>query len=74
MVPLIDFICIAHIELDAAGPLITLVDREWAYCAGHAATDHEWQTLDPPRPVHAIHQLTAPAGSTRDVAALHRRA
>jgi hypothetical protein len=74
MTPFIDFICTAHIELNATGPLITLVDRGWAYCAGHATTDHEWQKLDPPRPVNAIHQLAAPAVAGSPVEGLQPRA
>lgn len=43
----IELICDAHVTRDPVGPLITLVDRRWAYCAAHAADGHRWRRTAP---------------------------
>jgi hypothetical protein len=75
MAALIDFICVAHTDLNGTGPLVTLFEGQWAYCGGHGTTEHQWQRLEPARPVHAVHQLTAPwIRSDQDAASVQRRA
>lgn len=44
---LIERICEAHREPDAEGPLVTMVEGAWAYCAGHARGEHEWRVIEP---------------------------
>ena len=43
----IERICEAHPERDPEGPLVTILDNVWAYCAGHAERDHEWRVIEP---------------------------
>jgi hypothetical protein len=52
MKALIEFVCRAHVQLDEVGPLITLVDGRWAYCAERATGDHDWIEIPPTRPEH----------------------
>jgi hypothetical protein len=43
----IELFCDAHLVHDPVGPLITLIDRRWAYCASHAESGHEWRRIAP---------------------------
>ena len=48
---LIERICVAHRDRDPEGPLVTMVEGAWAYCAGHADAGHDWRVIEPtPRP------------------------
>jgi hypothetical protein len=44
---LIERICDAHRDRDPEGPLVTMVEGAWAYCAGHSSTEHEWRVIEP---------------------------
>jgi hypothetical protein len=44
---LIARICDAHRDRDPEGPLVTVVDGAWAYCAGHRESAHEWRVIEP---------------------------
>ena len=44
---LIERICDGHVAPDRTGPLITLLDGRWAYCAGHGAAGHRWRAIAP---------------------------
>ena len=44
---LIERICDTHPDRDPEGPLVTVVDERWAYCAGHGAAPHEWRAVGP---------------------------
>ena len=46
MAALIALRCVAHV-LGSSEPLITTVEGVWAYCAGGAAKDHDWQSIEP---------------------------
>jgi hypothetical protein len=46
---LIEFVCRAHPTAKGPGPLITLVDGEWAYCEGNGRGGHEWIRMEPTR-------------------------
>ena len=54
---LIERICDAHPDRDPEGPLVTVVDGVWAFCAGHADSGHQWRATDPV----ARHVLDTPA-------------
>jgi hypothetical protein len=43
----IERVCDAHRDRDPSGPLVTVMDSVWAYCAGHRDADHEWRTIEP---------------------------
>ena len=45
--PLIERICDVHTERDPEGPLVTVVDGVWAYCAGHGEGGHQWRAAGP---------------------------
>jgi hypothetical protein len=48
----IERICEAHRERDPEGPLVTMLDGAWAYCAGHQQAEHDWRVIEPTaRPV-----------------------
>ena len=49
MTAFIQLVCKAHTDPDPVGPLITLVDGTWAYCAGNAVDDHDWSPIPPTR-------------------------
>lgn len=44
---LIERICDGHPDRDPEGPLVTMVEGAWAYCAGHADGEHEWRVIEP---------------------------
>ena len=44
---MIERICDAHREPDPEGPMVTMVDGAWAYCAGHGDAGHEWRVIEP---------------------------
>jgi hypothetical protein len=48
----IEFVCRAHVYSEDPGPLITLVDGRWAYCAGRADGGHDWIRIPPTRREH----------------------
>ena len=54
---LIERVCDAHPDRDPDGPLVTVIDGVWAYCAGHAEASHEWRVTEPV----ARHVLDTPA-------------
>jgi hypothetical protein len=56
---LIARICEAHRERDPAGPLVTVVDGAWAYCAGHRETEHEWRVIEPTQRQFVEEQIAA---------------
>ena len=56
---LIELLCLKHAEPDPVGPLITLVDGVWAYCAGHGSGDHSWTRIEATRR-EQIGDVTAP--------------
>jgi hypothetical protein len=43
----IERICDAHTDPDPEGPLVTIVEGRWAYCAGHGGSDHGWRATPP---------------------------
>ena len=43
----IEIVCDAHLTRDPVGPLVTLVEGRWAYCAAHANGGHRWRRLAP---------------------------
>ena len=47
MTAFIERICDAHRDRDRDGPLLTLVEGAWAYCAGHGDERHEWRIIEP---------------------------
>lgn len=47
MTALIELACRAHLQPDGQGPLVTIVDGIWAYCAERASGDHEWLRIPP---------------------------
>jgi hypothetical protein len=49
MTTLIELVCRTHLQPDALGPLITIVDGRWAYCEERAAGEHEWVHIEPTR-------------------------
>ena len=46
---LIERVCDVHTTRDREGPLVTMVDGCWGYCAGHGDSDHAWRVIDPVR-------------------------
>jgi hypothetical protein len=44
---LIERVCATHLSRDPNGPLVTVLDGVWAYCAGHTSAEHEWRTIEP---------------------------
>jgi hypothetical protein len=51
---LVGYVCRAKVHIDAgrnesvpAGSPVTVYQGEWAYCAGGARTEHEWQAIEP---------------------------
>jgi hypothetical protein len=46
---LIELLCQAHVSADEVGPLITLVEGQWAYCAERATAGHDWIRIPPTR-------------------------
>lgn len=44
---LMEHVCDAHVRPDPRGPLITLLDGRWAYCAGHGSEGHRWREVAP---------------------------
>jgi hypothetical protein len=44
---LIERVCDGHKTRDPEGPLVTMVDGCWGYCAGHGDSDHAWRVIDP---------------------------
>jgi hypothetical protein len=49
MTTLIELVCRKHLQPNALGPLITLVDGRWAYCEERAEGEHEWTRIEPTR-------------------------
>jgi hypothetical protein len=49
---LIELLCRAHVSADEVGPLITVVEGQWAYCAERATTGHDWIRIPPTRRDH----------------------
>ncbi len=45
MAALIEFACIAKHEGGRGDPVVTLVQRSWAYCATGAGDVHEWSRI-----------------------------
>ncbi len=43
----IERICEAHRDRDTEGPLVTIVDGVWAYCAGNGDSEHDWRVTPP---------------------------
>lgn len=43
----LEVLCDAHLARDPIGPLITLVEGRWAYCASHAQEGHHWRRVAP---------------------------
>lgn len=46
---LIERVCDGHRTRDPEGPLVTMVDGYWGYCAGHGDSDHAWRAIEPVR-------------------------
>jgi hypothetical protein len=44
---LIQRVCGTHPERDPEGPLVTVTDGVWAYCAGRGDAPHEWRAIEP---------------------------
>jgi hypothetical protein len=49
MAELIERVCSAHRQHDPVGPLVTIVEGVWGYCAGNAAEGHIWKVIEPTR-------------------------
>jgi hypothetical protein len=46
---LVEYVCSAHSHADEMGPLITIRDGGWAFCAGHGEDQHDWVRIEPTR-------------------------
>ena len=51
---LVSYVCRARVHVGAgrdatvaAGSPVTVYEGEWAYCAGGARTEHDWQAIGP---------------------------
>jgi hypothetical protein len=44
---LIERVCVAHPDRDPDGPLVTVINGVWGYCAARRDSDHEWRTIEP---------------------------
>lgn len=51
-------ICEAHPDRDRDGPLLTLVEGAWAFCAGHGDAGHDWRVIEP-TPRHTVEERFA---------------
>jgi len=74
MAGLIAFVCEAHPDRGAEGPLITLVDGLWAYCPARQAerAEHRWRPIEPTT-VEALHARTMSGTRFPSVARLTAR-
>jgi hypothetical protein len=52
MTTLIELVCRTHLQPNALGPLVTIVDGRWAYCEERADSEHDWVRIEPTRRAH----------------------
>lgn len=66
MSALVTFVChVAHPneERSEVVPVVTMVGRQWAYCARGGSSDHQWQEIDP-KPIGWLRMGLGSVGST----------